>query len=252
MNLKSGDRANDSDADGVTSPRAARSVERDSCSKPRQVRQQSLEAQDNRRNGDDEEQALFRAFCHGNEAAFIQIAEIYEPRLRNYFWRMLKNHQQAADCTQDIFVKLIQGSQKGLEAKSLRAWIYTVARRHWMDVSRKRRAEPMLALNDPDEANGSMSIEQVPDQQSVGAERMVATTQLSDKLRSAIENLPEEQREVLLMKEGGHLSFSEIGEVIGISTATAKSRMRYALEGLRRRLSKIGVTAEDARVTEDV
>ena len=82
------------------------------------------------------------------------------------------------------------------------------------------------------------------DEVSAGPERAAYNARLRPMLTKALAALPEEQREVFLLREYHGVSFKEIADVTGVNENTVKSRMRYALEGLRKRLSELGVDSE--------
>src|SRR6185295_7672351 len=81
----------------------------------------------------------------------------------------------------------------------------------------------------------------VGDEVNAGPERGAHNARLRPMLQKALASLPEEQREVFLLREYHGVSFKEIAQVTGVNENTVKSRMRYALEGLRKRLSELGV-----------
>ena len=78
-----------------------------------------------------------------------------------------------------------------------------------------------------------------------GTDRAASSSRLAPVLVKALEALPEEQREVFVLREYGGVPFKEIAEITSTPVNTVKSRMRYALEGLRRWLEEKGITAED-------
>ena len=96
-----------------------------------------------------------------------------------------------------------------------------------------------------DGEEGRPLVESVPSEVP-SPDRAAASAQLRPMLQRALLSLPPEQREVFVLREQAGIAFKEIAELVGVNENTVKSRMRYALLGLRKALAELGVTAEDA------
>ncbi|MBX2812143.1 MAG: sigma-70 family RNA polymerase sigma factor [Myxococcales bacterium] len=193
----------------------------------------------------EDDEALLQKFVLGDVSAFARLAERYEGRLLGFCSRMLKNKDAARDATQEIFVKIIRGSS-GWRGTKVRSWMFTIARNHCFDELKK--VSPS-SLDEPfanEDGQASTWVENVPAPEA-SAERQLASVHLRDLIIRAIDTLPDQQREVFLLKEEGQLSFREMGDILDVPTDTVKSRMRYALQSLRKRLKSYGVTSEDTK-----
>jgi RNA polymerase sigma-70 factor (ECF subfamily) len=115
-----------------------------------------------------------------------------------------------------------------------------------VDSARKETYRQTDSLDAPArEADDGRAIgETIGDEATAGPERSAHNARLRPMLQKAIAALPEEQREVFLLREYHGVSFKEIADVTGVNENTVKSRMRYALEGLRKKLAELGVDGE--------
>jgi RNA polymerase sigma-70 factor (ECF subfamily) len=103
----------------------------------------------------------------------------------------------------------------------------------------------LTSLSQPIDADEDMSVETTLPHSSPSPEKNAHMGELAEVLKRAIDSLPDEQREIFLMREDLNLSFAEIAEAIKCPVNTAKSRMRYALEHLRRNLKREGITQRE-------
>src|SRR5262249_48775992 len=126
-------------------------------------------------------------------------------------------------------------------------WLYTIARNLCVDASRRDKHRATTSLDAEREGeDGPRSLgDRIADVGST-PERGAHGVQLRVALEKALAKLPEEQREVFLLREYAGVPFKEIAEVTGTPENTVKSRMRYALEGLRRALTELGIEGDMA------
>ncbi|MGF1511496.1 MAG: sigma-70 family RNA polymerase sigma factor [Myxococcota bacterium] len=146
---------------------------------------------------------------------------------------------RADDLCQDVFVRVFHrlGSYAG--RASFRAWLFTVARNVCIDAGRKGKFRKTESLDRTSGRDGTSPLDTLASTEAgpdVGVER----ARLRQALSRAVDALPVEQREVFLLREEAGLAFKEIARITGISENTAKSRMRYGLEALRRALVDAG------------
>ncbi len=127
-------------------------------------------------------------------------------------------------------------------------WVYTIARNLCVDSARKETFRATDSLDAPASADegteGRTKGELVADEGGATPDRAAHNARLRPLLERAITSLPAEQREVFLLREYHGIGFKEIAEVTGVNENTVKSRMRYALEGLRKKLGEFGVEGE--------
>jgi RNA polymerase sigma-70 factor (ECF subfamily) len=192
------------------------------------------------------------AFKSGDPRAFEVLVKRHRAPVFNFILRFTGNRARAEDLLQEAWLKVVRGAGEYEPKARFTTWVYTIARNLCVDSARKesyRQTESLDAPVEADEANGRALGETLPDG-SVDPERGAHNTRLRPLLERALAALPDEQREVFILREYSGVAFKEIAAVTGTSENTVKSRMRYALEGLRKRLSELGVDgdlAEDGR-----
>lgn len=197
-----------------------------------------------------DDEALMLAFKAGDARAFEVLVHRHRAAVFNFLFRLSGNRQRAEDLLQETWLKVIR-SAAGYETRArFTTWLYTIARNLCMDALRKesyRRADSLDAA--PDEESAPLG-ERVASSDAM-PDRGAHNANLRPLLERALASLPPDQREVFLLREYHGVQFKEIAQVTGVPENTVKSRMRYALEGLRKRLQELGVEgdmAEDARI----
>ncbi len=174
-----------------------------------------------------EEARLAHAAAAGDGTAFATLYERYESRIFNFCHRLLGSPDDAADATQEAFLKVLQRLPK-LEGRELNfsAYLFTAARNASYDmIGKRKRAEPTEDVPEP-------SAGQEPGDLYVDPERAAMLTSLQDDVREANGRLPERQREVLALRELEELSYDEIAEIMDMnrnSVAQLISRARIKL-----------------------
>jgi RNA polymerase sigma factor (sigma-70 family) len=161
-------------------------------------------------------------------------------RLRNFIRRRVADEAEAEDILQDVFYELIEAYRLMKPIEQVGAWLYRVARNRIIDGFRKKKPEPLFAEKDPDAEDGdTQSLEELLPSPDAGPEAAYARSILLEELEAALDELPEEQREVFLAHEFEGISFKEISAETGISVNTLLSRKHHAVLHLRRRLQSI-------------
>ncbi|KIG14541.1 RNA polymerase sigma-70 factor [Enhygromyxa salina] len=197
-------------------------------------------ADDERLDGARSDEDLMLSFRDGDGAAFEQLVARHKRGLYNFLLRSVHNHSRAEEMLQDVFLRVIRAKDRYQRTARFTTWIYTIARNLCVDESRRqkfRRTLPLEAKRRGSE-NG-LSILDVTDAKQVGTDAASEAPKIRDRVAAAIQNLPDDQREVFVMRQFGGLSFKQIGEAVGAPENTVKSRMRYALEKLRGDLQDI-------------
>lgn len=195
-----------------------------------------------------DEQLMVR-FKGGDASAFEALLRRHQTPVFNFIARMVGDRARAEDLAQETFIKVIKGVGTWVEKAKFTTWLYTVARNQCLDSMRRetlRRAESLDAAAAGDE-DGRALVETIADA-GAAVDRSADSARLRPLLERALAGLPEEQREVFVLREYSGLQFKEIAELTGAPENTVKSRMRYALEGLRKALVALGV---DASAAED-
>lgn len=159
-----------------------------------------------------------------------------EPRLRRFIRRHVADSGEAEDILQDVFYELIEAYRMMKPVEHVTAWLFRVARNRIIDLFRKRSPE---SLNVPVAEEEGDTLEDLLPSADAGPEANYARSLLLDALDEAIDELPEEQREVFVAHELMGRSFKEISAETGVSVNTLLSRKRYAVLHLRPRLKSI-------------
>src|SRR6516225_2917367 len=162
-----------------------------------------------------------------------------ESRLRSFIRRHVADTSEAEDILQDVFYELLQAYRMMKPIEHVTGWLFRVARNRITDLIRRKRpgslSEPVAAEDEGE----SLLLEDLLPSASEGPEAAYARTILLDALEDALEELPEEQREVFLAHEVMGTSFRQLAAETGVSVNTLLSRKRYAVLHLRRRLRTI-------------
>lgn len=186
--------------------------------------------------GDASDETLMVRYQRGDREAFTLLVRRHHRPLYNFVLRQLRQTTVAEEVTQEIFLRVVQNAREFKHEARFATWAYTIARNLCVDHLRKaaHRRHPSLdqPLGPGDDKRSLGDVVASPEAHGDG-ERNAASTQMRAMLVQAVETLPEEQREVYLLRELANLSFKEIAEVTGVPENTVKSRMRYALDRLR-------------------
>jgi RNA polymerase sigma-70 factor, ECF subfamily len=191
-----------------------------------------------RTEGSDE--ALMIRFQSGDRSAFAILVRRHQTPLYNFALRNLRSAPLAEEVVQDAFVRVVNNAAEFRHEARFSTWLYTIARNLCIDQARKRALRRHPSLDEPrrgEEAEGPTLGDQTADSRA-NVERTASSAEIRARVLAAIDTLPEEQREVFLMREVSNLPFKEIAEIVGVPENTVKSRMRYALERLQAALSE--------------
>jgi RNA polymerase sigma factor (sigma-70 family) len=158
-------------------------------------------------------------------------------RLFHFIRKRVDNDGDAEDILQDVFYELIEAYRLMKPVEHASAWLYRVARNRIIDRFRKKRPEAEVPFNASEEE--PLRLEDLLPSPDAGPEALFARSVLLEELEAALEELPEEQREVFIAHEMDGRSFKQIAEETGLSINTVLSRKHYAILHLRRRLEAI-------------
>jgi len=186
------------------------------------------------------DEELLRRFGEGDARAFEELMRRYQRPIYNFILRSARDPEQAAELCQETFLRVVQRSGDFLGGSKVSTWMYTIARNLCIDNSRKmvfRRHRSLDAKIGGEEGEGRSMLDTVA-AAGAGADREAIGTDIKARLLAAVDELPDEQREVFLLRELQNLAFKEIADIVGVPENTVKSRMRYALERLQRALAE--------------
>jgi RNA polymerase sigma-70 factor (ECF subfamily) len=186
------------------------------------------------------DETLMVRFQRGDRTAFTALVRRHQNALFNFAFRQLRVQSVAEDVVQDAFVRVVQNAAEFKHEARFTTWVYTITRNLCIDQMRKRALRKHASLDEPkagEEGDGPTLGEQTADGRA-SVERQATGTELKERIALAVDKLPDDQREVFLMREVANLPFKEIAEITGVPENTVKSRMRYALERLQQALSE--------------
>src|SRR5690349_2276370 len=187
------------------------------------------------------DEVLMMRFQGGDRSAFAVLVRRQKTPLYNFIVRQIRIPQVAEDLVQDVFVKVVQNAADFKHEARFSTWAYAIARNLCIDHLRKMslRKHPSLDQpSKPDEDGPTLGERTADGSPGAQVERSAIGGEMQVRIVRAVEHLPEEQREVFLLRELGHVPFKDIAEMTGVSENTVKSRMRYALERLQEALSE--------------
>lgn len=183
------------------------------------------------------DEALLGRFNDGDAAAFEVLLERYRRPIYNFLLRSTRDPVSAQDLLQDVFLRVVQSSGNFQRQSKFSTWLYTIARNLSVDASRKRALRRHPSLDGNPREGGPTLGDRAPNP-GPAPDRRLLSKDAGERIAAAVEALPQEQREVFLMRQLQHLPFRDIAEVVGVPENTVKSRMRYALERLQAALAE--------------
>ena len=160
-------------------------------------------------------------------------------RLRNFIRRRVTDPRDVEDVLQDVFYRLVEANRMLMPIDHVTGWLFRVARNRITDLFRKKTPELFSDTAIADEEGELLQIEDLLPSPDAGPEALYFRNLLLEELELALEELPDEQREVFVAHELEGRSFKELAAETGVSVNTLLSRKRYAVLHLRKRLQDI-------------
>jgi len=160
-------------------------------------------------------------------------------RLRNFIRRRVPNEADVEDLLQEVFYELVEANRLLMPIDYVTGWLFRVARNRITDLFRKKRPENFSEAAMRGEDGELLEIEDLLPSPDVGPEALYVRSILLDELESALDEVPDEQREVFVAHELEGRSFKELSAESGVSVNTLLSRKHYAVLHLRERLQSI-------------
>ena len=182
-----------------------------------------------------DDSVLVTLYRNGNEAAFNLLVDRYHSKVFTTIFLIVKDQDVAEDLLQDVFVKVLHtlNSDKYNEEGKFQPWVMRIAHNLAIDHFRKAKRYPTILLEDGSNLFNSLSFaEDSSEEQRIKEETLVW-------VRNLIDELPETQKEVVIMRHYLDMSFQEIAEQTGVSINTALGRMRYALNHIRKKMKQV-------------
>jgi RNA polymerase sigma-70 factor (ECF subfamily) len=172
----------------------------------------------------------------GDAEAFGEIVRRWERRIFALAYGMLGREEEARDATQETFMAAFRNLRNFRGEAKVSSWLHRIAVNQCISRQRRAKVRGESALDDEEEKNAATFTAPL----SYSPARVVETKQETDAVRRAINSLPVELRQVVVMKEFEDLTFREIADALDLPLSTVKSRLYTALKQLQMRLHKFG------------
>lgn len=186
------------------------------------------------------DQSLIEAYIQGNEKAFQVLLERHQQKIYTSIYLFVKDRDIAEDLFQEVFIKIIDTLRKGNynhEGK-FSQWATRIA--YNMCVDQFRRGKKRTKVNSTDEFD-IFDVLELPD---ANREDEMIMSETHSKIRELVDSLPQEQREVVVLRHYADMSFKEISALTQVSINTALGRMRYALINIRKLMEENAVVLQ--------
>ena len=168
-----------------------------------------------------------------------QVVRQEQGRLRNFIRRRVPDPLDAEDILQEVFYELVEANRLLMPIEHVTGWLFRVARNRITDLFRKKKPESFSDAAVADEEGELLQLEDLLPSPDAGPDALYARSVLLEEFELALDELPEEQREVFVGHEIEGRSFKEMAAETGVSVNTLLSRKRYAVLHLRERLQSI-------------
>ncbi|MEA3462607.1 MAG: sigma-70 family RNA polymerase sigma factor [Bacteroidota bacterium] len=177
------------------------------------------------------DQNLVQAYIKGDQSAIEVLINRHRSKVYTYILITIKNQQLAEDLFQETFIKVIQSLRSGKykDNGKFLSWVIRIA--HNLVIDHFRKEKQMNAISNDDSEVDLFNSKKLSDS---NIEELIIHGQIKSEIRTLINELPDDQREVVLLRHYGGLSFKEIADQTDVSINTALGRMRYALINLRK------------------
>lgn len=180
------------------------------------------------------DQELLQQYLQGNEMAFERLINRHKEKVYTSIYMMVKDEYLAEDIFQETFIKAIDTLRSGKynDENKFAQWVMRIGYNLCMDYFRKVKRSPGIVTSDGDDVFKYMKFDDVPH------DAHMDVLKSENRLKEIIDLLPEEQKEVLMLRHYFDFSFKEISEYTNSSINTCLGRMRYALMNMRKLLEK--------------
>ena len=179
----------------------------------------------------DEDNALVRRTLKGDRKAFEMIILKYQQPLLNYLGRLTGEREQAQDFTQEVFLKVHSSLSSFQPRFKFSTWLFKIASNFMIDVWRKKKISAVSLDRTRDDGENPCSL-QVPDAGPPVAKKY-ELAQIKKRIEGALERVPEELRELFVLRHINEFSYEEIAEIKGLPVGTVKNRVFQTKEMLR-------------------
>lgn len=178
----------------------------------------------------EQENAVVRAVLNGDVNAFEMLVREYEKNVYNLALRMVGNSEDAADMSQEAFIKAYNSLDSFRGDSKFSVWLYRIVSNVCLDFIRSRKRKQTVSLSVEDDNGDDVELDIADDTQS--PERLMDKQLTREAVRRGLDSLPPGQRQILLLREIQGLSYDEIAEVLNVEAGTVKSRIFRARKKL--------------------
>ncbi|MBR5236548.1 MAG: sigma-70 family RNA polymerase sigma factor [Clostridia bacterium] len=183
------------------------------------------------------EQEQIKRCQEGNIEAYEELIGAYENKIVNYCYMMLRNHADAEDAAQEVFVKVFRFMKNFTGQSSFSTWLYKIASNVCLDFLRKKKRQSVDAVSiHQTSADGEEYVMPILDT-AKGPYEQAQLSEAQRFLAKALNELSAEQRQVIVLRDVEGLSYEEIAEIVGVAVGTVKSRINRARQSLQKILA---------------
>ncbi len=181
------------------------------------------------------DQELVKQYMNGKAESMDMLIERHKDRIYTYIFLIVKNQELTEDIFQDTFIKVIRSLRlkKYQDNGKFVAWVLRIAHNLIIDHFRKEKQKNTFSKDDYE-----LDIFNTTKFAEANCEDILVQEQIHDEVRCLVEELPDDQREVVILRHYKELSFKDIAEHTGVSINTALGRMRYALINMRKMMEE--------------
>ncbi len=184
---------------------------------------------------------MMEAVQRDESGAFERFVQQYQRRFYRVAYRYLREHQAALDAVQEAFMKIHQARHRWEPRAQPFTWAYRIVSNHCIDLLRKETKHKAESLDDEDSALTRVLV----DTKEIGPDRALQKKELGDCIRQALEQLPEPQKEILVLRHFEEMSLQEIADHRGCPLGTVKSALHRATRSLKQVLVDTEVLAHE-------
>jgi len=178
------------------------------------------------------DEELMQEYAAGNVEAFDELFRRYGQKIYNLFLRSLGNAEISQDLLQECFMRMGEARHRYQPRKAFSSWLITIAMNLLRDKYReKRRRQAHFSADSLDDKSAQLADSDIEPQKTL------EHSEMKEAVEKALQDLPEEQREVIILSKYHGLSFSEIGDILKISPAAAKQKAYRGMQTLRKKLA---------------
>lgn len=188
---------------------------------------------------------LVERFRSGERRAFELLVHRWQEPIYRFAWRYVRSTDEAMDIAQNTFMKAWSNIATLEDPGKFGAWLYRICRHQCLDHLKSGHRQRITAMSGLGMTESDAMVEQsLPAVEGDGPHDRLETSQRNQMLHEALDNIPEEQKMIIILKEYEGLKFREIADILELSENTVKSRLYYGLSALRKYFSQNNLEQE--------